>query len=268
MGLGQDYISITRSHADELRTLVRDSAEREATRTFVIEGPHLLQRASEDAPHLVRELIVTEKALEVYSDLIQLFARKKVGIQVASPKLAELISDTKSPQGIFAVVEMPDADESESPGDIVIALDDVQDPGNVGTIIRSAAWFGAEQVYLSDGCADPYSPKVVRATQGEIFSVSVGNRGRLLEKLVYLHSKGYQVVCATLEQSACSLYEMTFATKMVIVFGSEAHGVSNAILQMADAKLVIPKYGAGESLNVAMSAAVILSEIARKRSTK
>jgi len=257
-------LSLTRARAEELRLLIRDSAERERTSSFVIEGPHLIQRALESAPERVKEIIFTEKALEENRTVHNQAERKKIHCFHISQKLSEKISDTKMPQGIFAVVEMPDEDMNFPPAGILIALDDVQDPGNVGTIIRTASWFGVERIFLSTGCADPYSPKVLRATQGEIFSTKVGKRGGLENFLRILQKKDWQILAATISPAACSLYKMAFKANVALVLGSEAHGVSKRVLDLCDGQIMIPKYGEAESLNVAMSAGIILSEIMRK----
>ena len=118
---------------------------------------------------------------------------------------------------------------------------------------------------MSEDCADPYSPKVLRATQGEIFSTSVGDRGGLRKNLLYLHDNGFQLLGATLDQSACLLYKMAFASNVVIILGSEAHGIRKEILSIIDEQIIVPKFGQGESLNVATSAGIILSELMRKR---
>jgi len=264
-----DLENLTLARAEQFRLLIRDSAERERISSFVIEGPHLIQRALESAPERVKEIIFTDRALEENQTIARLAERKNIQCSHVSQKLSEKISDTKTPQGIFAVVEMP-----ESLGDLPVAptgkteilllLDNVQDPGNVGTIIRTASWFGVERIFLSTGCADPYSPKVLRATQGEIFSTKVGKRGGLENFLRILQKKDWQILAATISPAACSLYKMAFKANVVLVLGSEAHGVSQPILDLCDGQIMIPKYGEAESLNVAMSAGIILSEIMRK----
>lgn len=256
---------IARAHAEALRNLVRDASQRNATDSFVIEGPHLVERAFESAPQRIKEVIFTEEALFSNQTLAKRAERHKISCYRVSGKLSERISDTKTPQGIFAVVSMPEKEAQLPEKGILIALDDVQDPGNVGAVIRTAAWFGVQRILLSTECADPYSPKVLRATQGEIFSVSVGHRGDLRQNVVSLQRKGYQVVAATLETSACLLYEMVFAASVVLIFGSEARGVSKALLAIADGQIIVPKFGQGESLNVATSVGIILSEVMRKR---
>jgi TrmH family RNA methyltransferase len=256
---------IARARAEALRSLVRDASERNVTSSFVIEGPHLVERAFESAPDLIKEVIFTEEALAANGSIAKQANRREITCYQVSAKLAEKISDTKSPQGIFALVSMAKREAALPDAGIVIALDDIQDPGNMGTIIRTAAWFGVKQILLSKECADPYSSKVVRATQGEIFSVHVGNRGDIVNSLRILQKKGWQIVAATIESSACLLYKMAFSQNVVLVFGSEAKGVSRAVLSLADGQIIIPKFGQGESLNVATSVGIILSEIMRKR---
>ncbi len=181
-----------------------------------------------------------------------------------SEKQSEKISDTRSPQGMYALIAKPIAASSQD-SKTILALDGVQDPGNVGTIIRAAAWFGVSELLIGAGSADPYSPKTIRSTQGEIFSVTCDTTAALPVSLKQKHAAGYKILTTTLEPSACSIYKETFEEKLVIVFGSEAHGVSAEITALADRQITIPRFGVGESLNVAMSAAIILSEVSRRR---
>jgi TrmH family RNA methyltransferase len=259
---------LARAQVEALRGLIREASSRSASSSFLIEGPHLIERAFESAANRIKEVIFTDKAFESNPSIAEKAKKLKIPSYRIAAKLSERISDTKSPQGIFAVVSMEkdqQGDLQSGPG-VFIALDGVQDPGNVGTIIRTAAWFGVEYILLSTDCADPYSSKVLRATQGEIFSVKVGNRGDIVKSLRILQKKGRQIVAATLARSACLLYEWDFSKNFVLVFGSEAHGVSKEVLSMADGQIIIPKFGKGESLNVATSVGIILSEVLRKRS--
>jgi len=256
---------LARAHAEALRNLVRDASDRKSSSTFVVEGPHLLERAFEAAPERIKEVIFTEEAVKDFPSFLKRAERKKISSYIVSEKLAGRISDTKSPQGVFAVIEMPEDGAILYDDCVVLALDDVQDPGNVGTIIRTAAWFGVQHIFLSSNCADPYSSKVLRATQGEIFTVSVGQRGDIRSSVLALQHKGFQVLAATIDASAGSLYKMAFAQKVVLVFGSEAHGVSKQILSLADGQIIVPRFGQGESLNVATCVGIMLSEVIRKR---
>jgi RNA methyltransferase, TrmH family len=257
---------LARSESEELRSLIRGASERYARSSFVIEGPHLLERALESAPKLITQASLTREAIEKYPELFTRLVKAGASVRSITSKQAELISDTRTPQGIFALVSMSKVKPSASSG--VLLLDGVQDPGNVGTIIRAAAWFGLGRILLANGCADPYAPKTVRATQGEIFTVACEVTKSAADSIGVLKKSGYKIFTTTLSTDACSLYEEDFTAKWVVVLGSEAHGVSSEVAALSDGRVMIPRLGAGESLNVAMSAAIVLSEIAARKLRK
>lgn len=205
---------------------------------------------------------MTREAIEKYQELLSALINRKISVRTLTTRQSEQISDTRSPQGIFARVRYPKLQPSPSSG--VILLDGVQDPGNVGTIVRAAAWFGLGRIILVNGCADPYAPKTVRTTQGEIFTVACEVIKDAVGTVTSLKKSGYKIFTTTLSADACSLYKEPFDQKCVIVLGSEAHGVSAEVMTLSDRSIMIPKLGAGESLNVAMSAAIILSEMAAR----
>ncbi|MBS1903966.1 MAG: RNA methyltransferase [Bacteroidetes bacterium] len=246
-----------------MRSLVRDARLRYERKAFVIEGPHLVERALEESPKQIESAYFTRDAFDKHLALVSLLEKNRIELHSVTPRQAEQISDTRTPQGIFALVRMPKVKPSVASG--VILLDGVQDPGNVGTIIRAAAWFGIGRVILAHGSADPYAPKTVRATQGEIFSVACELTDSVGDTLARLKKEGHKVFTTTLSPDACSLYSEEFIDKFVIVLGSEAHGASPEALAQADRQIMIPRIGSGESLNVAMSAAIILSENAARK---
>lgn len=252
---------LARSESEAYRSLIRDASERHAHGLFVIEGPHLLERAIQEASASVLDVCITREAIEKFPALLASIDKRNVSVRLLTTRQSEQISDTRSPQGIYARVRMPRIKHTTSG---VILLDGVQDPGNVGTIIRSAAWFGFDRIILANQCADPFSPKTIRATQGEIFTVGCEISKDVSESISVLKKKGYKILTTTLDTDACSIYKETFDQKSVFVFGSEAHGVSAVVVSMSDRSIMIPKYGSGESLNVAMSVAIILSEVASR----
>lgn len=258
---------VTRKQAEELRALVREASLRRESKTFVIEGIHLVERALESASTRIQKVLHTESFADANTDFLASIKKKKIPTQQLTSAFAERISDTRSPQGIFATVTFEPFGSLYS-RDIIIALDHVSDPGNLGTIIRTAAWFGIEEVLLSPGCADSYSPKVLRSTQGEIFSVKIVHCESLFETLQEAKKKGYKILATTLAPSAGSIYKEKFDNRCIVVFGSEAHGVSAETLAAVDRRIIIPSAGAGESLNVAVSAGIVLSELLRQRSLK
>ena len=255
---------LTELRANHIRGLLRDARARRGDSEFAIEGPHLLEAALEKAPKLIEYAAFTQEAVVRYGPLLDMAEAAGIAVHSLPAKLAYRVSDTQEPQGIFAVVRMPRL--SHAHGDAILVLDGVQDPGNVGTIIRTAAWFGVPNILIGDGTADPYAPKVVRGTQGAIFDVSIDAVTDLTKRLTDLRNAGWQILAATLAESAQSLFEIAFPEKVILLLGGEARGIRPELLELASAQIVIPKYGAGESLNVALSAAIILAEFRRRRS--
>ena len=254
---------LTDSQSKHIRELLRAASARREYNEFIIEGPHALEVALAKRPELIQQVIFTEAATERYPKLQISCFTKKIHLFSLPAKLASRISETEEPQGIFAVLKIPDR-ASSSIGDFALALDSVQDPGNVGTIIRTAAWFGVKSLIFGEGTADPYAPKVVRSTQGALFEVNIETKANLGERLKKLQSDGWKIVATTLESKARSLYNIPIPQKTVLLLGSEAHGVSDELLRIADDQIIIPRYGEGESLNVATSAAIILAEFRRR----
>ncbi len=256
--------------ADTFRELVRDASCRKELSAFIVEGPHLVERALQMNPNIIEHVAITEHAAERESKLLALLFSQTKHVSLITEKISEKISDTRSPQGIFARVTLSHLAVStiRKNDGIILALDGVQDPGNIGTIIRTAAWFGIKHIILGEGCADVYSPKVLRSTQGEIFSVMTYGQIPLLPVVTKLKMQGYSLTTTTLSPASGSIYEAAPHENSVIVFGSEAHGVRDEILACADTHVMIPRYGTGESLNVATSVGIILAEIKRRVSVQ
>ncbi len=180
-----------------------------------------------------------------------------------SPKEMERISHLKTPTECLALVGIPDYgfDAAELKGRLTLALDEVQNPGNMGTIIRLADWFGIENVICSSGTADCFNPKVVQATMGAITRVRV-HYGDLAEMI-----RAAEIpVCGTFLEGE-NIYDAKLPLESIIVLGSEGRGISDDIAGLVTRKLFIPPYPIGrqgsESLNVAIAAAIVCSEFRR-----
>ena len=168
------------------------------------------------------------------------------------------IADARTPQGILATVQYPQ-DRSISSARRLVVLDGVADPGNVGTIIRTADWFGFRDIILGEGCADRFSPKVVRATMGSVFRCNVIETGNLAAGLAELHST-FRLYGAALA-GAKQLGECCPDGAFGVVFGGEARGISPETTRLLGESFVIPGGGA-ESLNVAVAAGIALYHFA------
>ena len=225
--------------------------------------------------------VVVYKYVPVYYTplmLIRLYERHQDGKELRlehewvpmeriAPREMERISLLKTPSDILAVVEMPDYGSTETflPEDWVLALDDVQDPGNMGTIIRLADWFGIRDIFCSEATVDCFNPKVVQATMGAIARVRV-HYVPLPKFLQRMSSDGIPVYGTFLEGD--NIYDTELPATGVLVMGNEGQGISTAVGQQTTRKLYIPSYPAdaktSESLNVAVATAVATAEIRRR----
>ena len=176
----------------------------------------------------------------------------------------KLISEVEKPQGVLAIIEKNNKGEDINLNqEIILALDDLQDPGNLGTIIRTADSVGLKQILISKGTTDPYNPKVIRSTMGAIFRVNIIECENLKETLKKLQNNNFKVMVTDLNTDK-SIYDIKLQ-KNVIIIGNEANGVSEEIKQMADTRVVIPMFGKTESLNASVATGVILYEYVRQK---
>ncbi len=222
---------------------------RQQEKLFIAEGPKLVKEILETDSSMVDEVFALK---EWIIDNLAIAGKTKI-TEITETEL-ERISQLTTPNKVLAVVRQFDEDnEIIVKGKIVLALDGIQDPGNLGTIIRIADWFGVEQIVCSNDSAEVYNPKVVQATMGSIARVKVFYTD-LKEWLT--EQKDVSIYATTLEGQ-----DVTAVKKIsegIIIFGNESKGISSDILQLANVKLSIPKKGKAESLNAAVAAGVVL----------
>ncbi|MBQ6006234.1 MAG: RNA methyltransferase [Selenomonadaceae bacterium] len=237
--------------------LVRKLAQkkfRNELKLFVAEGLRLCEEVS---PALIEFGFYTREFLS--DERAKILVERLKTLEEISSSTMEKISDTQTPQGILLVVRQKfSALDEVLAKKIIVVLDGVQDPGNVGTILRTAAAFDCG-VILLDGSAEIFNPKVVRSSMGAIFYLPIVK----LSREEFLNLQGVEILAAAVDSSAEIYYRHDFRKNSAIVFGSEANGVSEKILAVAE-KIFIPMNGHAESLNVATSAAIILSEAVRQ----
>jgi len=229
---------------------------------YLIEGFHLIEECL-NSPHELEYIILrSDVDLQGYPAILQKLAANKTIVEPLPEKSFNKLTDTESSQGIVGVVAHPKQKAGAEPGNIVLALDRVSDPGNLGTIIRTAYWFGVKNILLSKDCADPYNPKVIRSTQGGIFHLNITEDSELTVELKKYQSGGYSVYLFTLdaEKSLSQINKSSESSKSLLVFGSEAHGISKEIIEQGFEKVKIEGYSSSESLNVAISAGIALYE--------
>jgi TrmH family RNA methyltransferase len=237
---------------------------REKQGKFLIEGFHLVEEAVKAGAPITTIVYSLDKDKPE-----ELYAATEARIEWigVSGQVLEKCSDAHTPQGIFAVVEKPTlaAEELWTTGlrDLVVVIDGVQDPGNLGTIIRSADAVGASGILLGAGTVDVYNPKTIRSTMGSLFHLPIVE-GDLLDILPRAKAEGAQLVTTSL-QAEHSCYETDLCRPTWIILGNEARGVSPEVAAESDRKVIIPMQGQAESLNVAMAATVLLFEASRQR---
>ena len=233
---------------------------REKYSQFVIEGEHLVEEVVNSDFY---QNIIYVVARNDYDNLNFLDMLSGVKILRASAKAFDRITETENPQGIAALLKKPDTDfEYES--DIITVLDNVNDPGNAGTILRTCYWFDVNQVILGNNSVDLYNPKTIRASQGALFNVWTKEIEDLKTELDALESSGYKILVTGLNGTDIEEMQVSKNEKYAVVFGNEANGVSPSFLNNKNYKLVgIKGYSACESLNVAISCGIILNRLRR-----
>lgn len=228
---------------------------------FIVEGRKLILEAL--TSNYECELILSSfRFFEDNPDYFNNKYVKKNNIELIKQKELEKVSDTTTPQGIIGIFKIPDQklEFSNKPNKIA-ALENISDPGNIGTILRNCDWFGIKSVVLSENCAEVFSPKVIRASAGSIFHLEIINAADFYESLNELKKDDYKILCSNINGE--NIYEFKTPEKFIITLSSEAHGPTEKLLTISDKIVTIPKRGKAESLNVASASAVLLSELTK-----
>ena len=236
--------------------LAREGRFRRSEGRALIEGPHLLAALLARGLRPVA-LLATEEALEK-AETRALVGQAKIAPTVLAQNIFDGIADAETPQGIAAEIEIPKA--AQAKGDHVF-LEGIQDAGNVGTILRTAAAFGVAAVVLDRACADPWSPKVLRAAAGGHFALAISQVPDL--KAAVEQFKG-QRICTTVK-GGVDLRTVELSRPLGWIFGSEGGGVTPDLQKAASIRVTIPMERNSESLNVAAAAAICLYEEGRER---
>ena len=231
---------------------LKDKKGREEQQSFLVEGVRMVQEALASSFH-VRAVLLRE-------DFIPDFRLPAdIPAYLLPAHVFQSVCDTKTPQGIAAVLTMQ---AREASGPRLLALDGVQDPGNVGTIIRTADAAGFTGVLFSPECADLFSPKVLRATMGSIFRLGFSFPSSLPDILEQYKKDGFSVLSSQLDGSP--FYDRKdVSSSFVLVIGNEGNGVSDAVKAVATHRLCLPMRGGAESLNAAVAAGIMMYDLTR-----
>jgi len=239
----------------DMRAL-KDRKARESSGCFLVEGEVMILEALKCG--LVIRDVLAEEGCEAFASTLANRAR----VCLTTRSVLEAVSDTRTPQGVCASFEMPRPLPLEKAPDTIVALDGVQDPGNVGTIWRTADAAGFGALLLGSGSADPLSPKVQRSAMGSGFRVPFMNSDCLSNTLRQFAEAGYTIIASDL--NGCDFYSRPNpGKKYVLIIGNEARGISDEVRAEADMLVKLPMRGGAESLNAAVAAGIMMYDLAR-----
>lgn len=227
--------------------------------SYIVEGIKMVKEAISE--NQLIELIAIREDFEIKFDT------KNIKIITVSSKVFDDISDVKTPQGILAVIKKKPNKQIETNTDYILALDSLQDPGNMGTIIRTADSANINQIIINKTTVDPYSPKVIRSTMGAIYRMNIIEVENLESTLKELQSKSFFKVITTDLKAEKSIYDINY-NRTIVVIGNEANGVSQGVLEIADERVIIPMLGKTESLNASIAASIMIYEHVRQKIQK
>ena len=248
----------------EVRRLGSKRKEREAAGLYIAEGIRLVEEAlnyANDCVYLLYSAPLPPRA----ETLIRNFEKAGVSVEEITPQLMDSIAGTDSPQGVLAVMRMNARPLPEN-ADFVIIADGIQDPGNLGTLFRTAAAANADALLLMPGCADEYSPKVIRSGMGTHFRLPFA-RMDWESAEHWLREKPNMQILAADSDGGVSCWETDLRQPTALIIGSEANGPCDRALAAADSRILIPMPGEIESLNAGIAAGILIFEAVRQRTT-
>lgn len=245
------------------RNLNRSRSERVKQGFFLAEGEHMAQEAVRE--YKAAALLMDTERQSQYAALLR--DAQHLPVYLVSAHIMEALSDAKAPQGVIALCPYPESPSSDALGDKLVVLDGVQDPGNVGTILRTMDAAGYSALILDEKTADPYSPKALRSSMGGVFRVPACRVNDLPAFLEKIKRQGYEIIAGDLRGEP--FYERRKSQrKKCVIIGNEGAGISPAVLEKATMRLKIPIVGGAESLNAAVAGAIMMYDLLREEITE
>jgi TrmH family RNA methyltransferase len=245
--------------------LAQNKKYRYETKRFVIEGARLVKDAVLSGVN-IEAAFFKETAMQKHNELYNFLLEKKIKIYIINAILAEKLADTQTTQGIFCIAFMLDKeillDRIDIDG-VYLSLEGIQEPGNLGTMLRTADAFGFNGIILSEGCADIYSPKVLRAAMGAIFRLPFMFTDNLAETIKILNEKGMNSLAAVADSSANDILSERIQGGNIVAIGNEGNGLSQNVINSCSKKVTIRMRGHAESLNAAAAASVLMWELTK-----
>jgi TrmH family RNA methyltransferase len=231
---------------------------RDEEQKFLVEGKKIASEAL-NSEFDCEVVFVTNDFCQNEPQLVKEIDKSNLRFELVKSNEIQKLSDTVTPQGIAAVFKMPLISKKQIESiksKLVVCLEDISDPGNLGTIIRSCDWFGVTDIILSKNCVDVFNPKVIRSSMGSVFHLNLFRNADLLESFTQLKQNGYQLLLADIDGEDISKF--TVPQKSVLILSNEANGPGNQVASSVDKKITITGNGKAESLNVANASAILL----------
>lgn len=260
---------ITSTSNDRIKQIMKyrkSAKERRKQGVFLVEGIRMFVEIPKE---WCREVYMTEEFLEKHKGQLAEYLLSKV--ELVAPHVMEAMTDTKTPQGVISVVSQPTYSieevcmQKEDSEPLILALENLQDPGNLGTIVRTAEGAGVTGIVMSRETVDIYNPKVVRATMGSIFRVPFCYVENLTDWITSMNAEAVGTYSAHLQGT--SFYDFDYQKPTIFCIGNEGNGLTDALSQTTKYKIKIPMMGKVESLNAATAATVLMYEAMRQRNS-
>lgn len=255
--------STSNQQIKNIQNLMKKAKERKKQNVFIVEGPKMCF----EAPHKLLKAVYVSESFYKENRYAKELNSVEVVTEVVSDQVFKTISDTQTPQGIMAIVQMPeykleDVINKEQPH--ILILESIQDPGNLGTMIRTGEGAGISGIIMNKTTVDIFNPKTVRATMGSLYRVPFFIAEDLTEAIAKLKENGIRLYAAHLK-GKMSYDKPDYTNPCGFLIGNEGNGLSDEIADLADNYIKIPMTGKVESLNAAISATLLMYECSRQR---
>jgi len=236
---------------------LKEKKIRSIEKKFIVEGNKTVFEAI-NSNYPCEIILMTFQFAVENPNVEKILKQRKLNFEIISYRDFYKLADTKNPQGIIGIFKAKSVKISEinSNSKIIVFIDEVSDPGNLGTILRNCDWFGIKDILISYNSTDYLNPKVIRASMGSIFHLNIFNNISY-DNIYSLKKTGYKIIISDLVGK--NIFNFSYPEKFIITFSSESKGASKNLKSIADESVTIPKYGNAESLNVGVVSGIILS---------
>lgn len=258
---------ITSKENNRIKELIKlrdDAKYRKNNNLYYVEGERIIA----DAPKSqINSIYITKNHFDKYKNIINCIDEDKIFI--VDDNIYDKIKDTKNSQGIIAILKSNILFDLNcdiiNKSKFVLILDDISDPGNLGTIIRVAEAFKVDLIIITKTSCDVYNPKVIRASMSSIFRSNIYISNDIINDMNLLNNNKFNIIATTLHEKSIDITNYNFPDKIAIIFGNEANGVREELINISNTKLTIPMFGEIESLNVAISTSIICYEVMKQK---